>query len=125
MKQYSKGEYVPTRGGKREGAGRPESEKTVTLRVPIGVLDDVKRAIEQYKTGKKTEKSVSDLPISKVSAAIIAPKAASNRAETAKAREFINRLDAGKKRALIAKHGSIEKASYALANAGKQNNSRI
>lgn len=42
-----------TRGGKRQGAGRPALEKTVQVRIPLGVLDDVKRLVESYKSGVK------------------------------------------------------------------------
>ena len=50
------------RGGKREGAGRKASEETVRLRVPIGVLNEVKTLIDGYKNEvlKKPPKIISD-----------------------------------------------------------------
>ena len=38
-----------TRGGVREGAGRPKTEKTLMVRVPLGCVDDVKALIARYK----------------------------------------------------------------------------
>jgi hypothetical protein len=37
-------------GGAREGAGRPKTEKTMMVRVPLGCVDDVKALIARYKT---------------------------------------------------------------------------
>lgn len=42
-------EPLPARGGKREGAGRPKSEPTKMVRVPLGCLYDVKDLIARYK----------------------------------------------------------------------------
>jgi len=39
-----------TRGGVREGAGRPKTEKTMMVRVPLGCVDAVKALIARYKT---------------------------------------------------------------------------
>jgi len=39
-----------TRGGVRQGAGRPKSEPTVMVRVPQGCLDDVRSLIERYRS---------------------------------------------------------------------------
>jgi len=37
------------RGGVRPGAGRPKSEPTQMVRVPLGCLDDVKALIARYR----------------------------------------------------------------------------
>lgn len=37
-------------GGAREGAGRPKTEKTMMVRVPLGCVDEVKALISRYKT---------------------------------------------------------------------------
>lgn len=42
------------RGGKRKGAGRPKSEPTTTIRVPVGCLDAVKDLVANYKDGNDT-----------------------------------------------------------------------
>ena len=39
-------------GGKREGAGRPVGEGSVTIRVPYGCLRDVQKIISNYKNLK-------------------------------------------------------------------------
>jgi hypothetical protein len=36
-------------GGVRAGAGRPKTEKTLMVRVPLGCVDDVKALIARYK----------------------------------------------------------------------------
>ena len=38
-----------TRGGVRQGAGRPKSEPTVMVRVPVGCLDEVRTLIKLYR----------------------------------------------------------------------------
>ena len=37
-------------GGARKGAGRPKTENTMMVRVPLGCVDDVKALIARYKT---------------------------------------------------------------------------
>lgn len=40
---------MSNRGGARDGAGRPKGEDTVMVRVPKGVVDQVKALISDYK----------------------------------------------------------------------------
>ena len=40
---------LPVRGGKREGAGRPKSESTKMMRVPVGAESLVRDVIHSYK----------------------------------------------------------------------------
>lgn len=43
------------RGGKREGAGRKPSEKTVRMSVPVGVAGQVNALIQTYRQEAKSE----------------------------------------------------------------------
>lgn len=43
-------ESKSTRGGARKGAGRPRSEQTKMVRVPLGCLDDVRALIDRYRS---------------------------------------------------------------------------
>lgn len=38
----------PTHGGARKGAGRPEKEPTVVMRVPLALVKVIKKLIEKY-----------------------------------------------------------------------------
>ena len=51
----------PKRGGVRAGAGRPVGEGSTVLRVPNGLVDQVKSLIEVYRTRQKITSVESDL----------------------------------------------------------------
>jgi len=51
----------PKRGGVRAGAGRPVGEGSTVLRVPNGLVDQVKSLIEAYQTRQKISTIESDL----------------------------------------------------------------
>ena len=46
----------PGRGGARPGAGRPEKEPTVVMRVPASMADEIKTLIEKRLIATLTEK---------------------------------------------------------------------
>jgi hypothetical protein len=43
---YQPKEIAQQRGGKRAGSGRPAKEPTTTIRVPVRLLDAIKKIIE-------------------------------------------------------------------------------
>ena len=54
-------------GGKRTGAGRKPSEKTVRISVPVGILDKVQALVESYQLHQQhTEQAIGRLLAGKV-----------------------------------------------------------
>lgn len=110
------------RGGKRPGSGRPRSEKTVQIRVPVGAVELVRVLIDGYKAGLKNKPEIEykqvdwtdpEKPKAKKSPKI---KKAVSAAAVADALRLINEKSNRKeRRAMIAKHGSIENAAVFFA----------
>lgn len=44
--------YKPTHGGKRKGAGRKPKEPTTTIRVPVSLVEEVKKLIGRLRKEK-------------------------------------------------------------------------
>ena len=49
---------MSSRGGARDGAGRPKGEETTMVRVPNGCLDAVRSLITDHKNGLSTSLQV-------------------------------------------------------------------
>ena len=58
MGQKSKGTGIRSRGGVRVGAGRKRGEGSTTVRVPIGLLHEVRELISVYKASSVALKAV-------------------------------------------------------------------
>jgi len=98
-------------GGARPGAGRPKAEKTVQIRVPESLIDQVKKLIDQHKKhaewleGKGAQNVAPE--IKKELPAFSDCKA--------KAYGVLNALTKKERRVYITRYGSMSKAAEALA----------
>lgn len=123
-------EKKSNRGGPRPGSGRPKEEKTVQIRVPVGAVDAVRSVIELYKkTGLKpateikkgqvdwTEELKGDTETSKLhppdcNLETVSKIKKASAADIADAMDLIARKsNRRERRAMIAKHGSIDAAA--------------
>jgi len=108
-----------SRGGVREGAGRPVSEKTKQMRIPEGAVHLVKELLEKYKSGT-LELQSSSVP------QINAPKIKDDKplslkfhpdfhVEKQQAYFHLNRLTKRERRVFIKRYGTMSLAAEAIA----------